>query len=123
MKFKKHILITFIIALSLPAQSSVTPDVSAGFTITFGPWQNDSNTDIRTRPIYLNVMNNTINTCLESTTGGRSDIILSCPFIKPDEDSGWVLDKEAALTILYHNSGMNRDGSARYFWHEWFGII
>jgi hypothetical protein len=123
MKLKVALLTAIISTLASPAHSTGPVDPRASFEISFGPWSNTHSSDYRKRTVFLNVMGNVVDTCVESKRDNKSDILLSCPFIKPDENAGWVLDKEAAMTMLYHDSGMNRDGSKRYFWHEWLNIL
>jgi hypothetical protein len=114
------ILVTTLLFV-LSSFSASTSAQSTNFEVTFGPWQNVDSI-YRTRSVYLEVMGSVIDQCYENRTGAISDIVLSCSFIKLDDNTGWTLDEEAALTTLHHKSGMNRDGSKRYFWHEWFNI-
>lgn len=116
--FKLLISALFIL---LMGNAHAFTDEQEGFEVSFGPWNTVDKED-RTRMVYLELMGKTIHYCYESRSKSGSDIISSCEFIKASKENGWELDKEIATTILYHNSGMNRDGSARYFWHEWLGI-
>jgi hypothetical protein len=123
MKLKIALLTAIISILASPAHSTSPVDARSDFEISFGPWSNTHSSNYRKRTVFLNVLGNVLDTCVESKWDNKSDILLSCPFIKPDKNAGWVLDKEVAITLLYHDLGMNRDGSKRYFWHEWLDII
>lgn len=115
------ILVTILSTLISFSSLASTSTDSVGFEISFGPW-GDVEKPNRKRMVYLELMGRVIDSCSESIDEGFSDIVESCAFIKEDKKAVWLIDNEEAIKILYHKSGMNMDGSKRYFWHEWFNI-
>lgn len=91
------------------------------FHLNYGPC-NDHESSEKSHNVILKLSDVTLSYSRDKFTDNKSDIF-ECKFISANDKGYANIDKEASLTILYHNSGMNRDGTRRYFYHKWHDSI
>lgn len=119
------ISLLFSLLLGLTLTSSVNT-VNAGenksFRLEFGPWSEKADAGARTRVVELLLSNYIFGMCVEEQTSGKSNITEACPFVAINDKGEAVVDQAYAMRKLYHDSGMNIDGSPRRFYHRWLGI-
>lgn len=117
------ILFSMLLGLTLTfSANTANASETQSFSLDFGPWHRSMTGEAHVRSIDLILMGKIINVCTETLQGGKSNILQQCPFVHLDETGRIVVNQLHAMKALYHDSGMNLDGSKRRFYHEWFGI-